>query len=282
MHPSTWKVGTSVSSPSPLTENAFTACAEAGIGCVEAHLWGDWLALPGREPNASRCVWVREAAERRGVRVWSAHLPFGREWDISTTDSSERGRTVRGLGRLLKHAGALGAAKAVVHGSFEPVAPEEREARIGACQDSLRRLSDLALELGLQLALECLPRTCLGNTTEEMGRLVRDVDGMGICLDTNHLLQERPEAFIAQLGARITTLHVSDYDGVDERHWLPGRGVNAWNEIIAALEAAGYCGPWMFELGADQGTPVTPAVLRACWDGMLRGFVASRPGWART
>lgn len=47
--------------------------------------------------------------------------------------------------------------------------------------------------------------------------------------DTNHLLKDLTEEFIKNLGLKVVTLHVSDYDRIDERHWIPGKGVNDWN-----------------------------------------------------
>lgn len=44
------------------------------------------------------------------------------------------------------------------------------------------------------------------------------------------------------------TLHVSDYDGIDEKHWLPGQGIVNWPEVIQALIETGYDGPFMMEV----------------------------------
>jgi sugar phosphate isomerase/epimerase len=46
----------------------------------------------------------------------------------------------------------------------------------------------------------------------------------------------------------IYSLHISDYDFVDERHRLPGDGVNDWSGIFRELERAGYEGPLMYEV----------------------------------
>jgi sugar phosphate isomerase/epimerase len=43
-------------------------------------------------------------------------------------------------------------------------------------------------------------------------------------------------------------VHMSDYDFVDEKHWLPGWGDNNWNNIILSLIEAGYDGPFMYEV----------------------------------
>jgi sugar phosphate isomerase/epimerase len=149
----------------------------------------------------------------------------------------------------------LKAKKLVIHGSYEisrPIPAAERQARIAASRKSLAALAGKAKTLNAQLALECLPRSCLGNTSQEIQILADGIPSLGICLDTNHLLQEKNEDFISAIGSRIVTLHISDYDRSDEKHWLPGQGVNDWNAIVKTLQDKGYRGPFLFE---SRGTP---------------------------
>ena len=51
-----------------------------------------------------------------------------------------------------------------------------------------------------------------------------------------------------KLGKDIITLHISDYDFVDERHWLPKEGKTDWDSLIKALVECGYDGVWMYEV----------------------------------
>ena len=105
------------------------------------------------------------------------------------------------------------------------------------------------------MAVEPLPRTCLGNTLAEMALLLEGLpeDRAGICLDVNHAnVGQSLEAFIARLGARIWTLHISDNDGVDEKHWLPGEGVIDWRALLRALRRAGYGGPFLYEVSRGE------------------------------
>jgi sugar phosphate isomerase/epimerase len=125
--------------------------------------------------------------------------------------------------------------------------------------NSLKILSEEVRKVDGQLAVECLPRTCLGNTADELLKIVNSVNnGLGICFDTNHLLKEKPEEFAEKAGSLIVTLHVSDYDGIDERHWLPGMGIINWTNVVAELAKSGYSGPFMFEASrrkpASDGT----------------------------
>ena len=41
---------------------------------------------------------------------------------------------------------------------------------------------------------------------------------------------------------------MSDFDFVDEKHWLPGEGKIGWNELIAALNDVKCTVPFMYEL----------------------------------
>jgi len=137
--------------------------------------------------------------------------------------------------------------KLVIHASFEPVPENERAQRFEACKESLAVLVKTAAVYNARLTVECLPRTCLGNTSSEILDLINAIDGLEVCCDVNHLLQETPQEFIKRVGSPITTLHISDYDGVDERHWLPGQGIINWNNVLDSLVNIEYQGPFMFE-----------------------------------
>lgn len=71
----------------------------------------------------------------------------------------------------------------------------------------------------------------IGRTSAEMLRPIGGCTEAMVCFDTNHLLLESHADFIGALGDRIATIHLSDYDGRDERHWLPGRGVIDWPDL---------------------------------------------------
>ncbi|MGH9369899.1 MAG: TIM barrel protein [Vicinamibacterales bacterium] len=60
-----------------------------------------------------------------------------------------------------------------------------------------------------------------------------------------------------KVGARIVNTHVADNDGLDERHWLPGRGVVQFIPLVRALEDVGYPGPFTFECSATLEEKMT-------------------------
>ena len=84
-----------------------------------------------------------------------------------------------------------------------------------------------------------------------------DVSVAGACLDVNHLMDrftELPQV-VASLGPRLFALHLSDYDGVDEKHWPPMQGVIDWAGFLSALNDVGFAGPLNYEARLDGQTP---------------------------
>ena len=94
-------------------------------------------------------------------------------------------------------------------------------------------------------------------TREEALEIIKraDIKNLKICLDTNHFLKEKTEDAIMALGEEIKTLHVSDGDYINERHWLPGKGKIDWNAVIGALQKVGYEGVFNYEV--DKQTAET-------------------------
>ena len=79
--------------------------------------------------------------------------------------------------------------------------------------------------------------------------LTEEDERLRICFDTNHITADKPENVIRELKNKIVTLHVSDFDFVDEKHWIPGDGEINWSEVVKALKDIKYNGVWMYEVG---------------------------------
>lgn len=78
--------------------------------------------------------------------------------------------------------------------------------------------------------------------------------GVGICFDTNHYVQGTTGHFMDIAGKRIRTLHCSDFDFVNECHWLPTQGDIDWEEFVRRLRGIGYDGVFMYEAIKDLPT----------------------------
>lgn len=240
-------VGSSTCCMSP---EEMAAAAKAGIQYVE-------IGISGRGTDAEireKALRAKRMADQAGLQVWSCHLPFSRKLDISVLDDSLRRANVEFLSRMIAICGELGTRKLVLHPSSEPIADGEREQRIQNSIASIGILRKEARRIGAELCIEDLPRTCLGRNSAELLRIIEPYPDVKICFDTNHLLSEDLLHFVEACGDRIATLHISDYDGVDERHWFPGKGKIDWPELYRALMAAGYDGVFMYELKRNEGS----------------------------
>lgn len=224
-----------------LTDQRLAEYMEAGINCFE---------VVTNEPGDSKGI--GERSSKYGVSVWSAHLPFDYNIDISSLEDKVAESTVKLHIEIMKSAAKEGIKIFVVHPSSEPIDDSERENRIEMSMKSLKILAEEAHKLGCIIAVEDLPRTCLGRNSEELLKIVSAHEKLGICFDTNHLLSEPISDFIRNCRSKIITTHFSDYDFVDERHLLPGEGDIDWVSLIDELENVGYKGPVMYELGYEN------------------------------
>ena len=138
--------------------------------------------------------------------------------------------------------------------------------RIARSIRSLRELDEYAAQFGARVALEDLPRSCLANSSVETRAMAQAAGNVPICFDVNHLLGETHGEFLRNLASNVVTTHLSDYDGVDERHWLPGEGIVPWKEVAWKLMDAGYRGPFLFELRAGKNGPYAAGEVLAAFE----------------
>lgn len=216
---------------------------------------------------------TKNMIDEANLKVWSAHLPYGNSYDISVVNESSRKGIVNSLKNYIRAlAEVFGPKVVVLHPSGEPVPDNEREQRIANATESIRELYQTAKEAGVTLCVENLPRTCLGNTPEELLRIVEPVEGVKICFDTNHYLLGTTEHFFRTIGHLIGTIHASDYDYTNEKHWFPTYGKIAWGELMMQLEATGYDGVFMSE--AEQLPSGTPTVrgLKEAYDAIFEEY----------
>ena len=242
-----------------LSEENFRQYRLAGVTAFE-------LSVQLKQHDVLDLEKITKAARAEGVDTWSYHLPFYpfEEIDPASVDASVRKNTVERLTALIKKAAFYGFKHAVVHPSGEPIADKERPAAMEYAKESLYSLACTAKESGIVLAVEDLPRTCLGNCSGELAELISVHPDLRVCFDVNHLLFEPHKEFLKALGSKIATVHISDYDFINERHWLPLEGNIDWAELMKGFDDIGYGGVFMYEVprtaaNITREAPLTPA-----------------------
>lgn len=259
-NPLHWKVGLSYR---PNQKASLKEIKAAGLDCIELVIHGKDWHQEFEQWSAFFTEQVEEAA-RVGLEVWSIHLPYGHDWDLSSLDQEKRERALSTLSSLLQLIDSWKVGRAVLHPSYEPIPVEDRPERLTLCQEGLHELINRNRNVKVNVAVECLPRTCLGNTSDEILYLIEPTPELVICCDVNHLLQETSVEFIQKTGSRIGTVHMSDYDGEDEKHWMPGEGIIPWQEVLDSLAEKDYEGPFLFEVRDPD-----PVEVMNCWKRLI-------------
>ena len=229
-------------------------------------------------PDMQERLMFAEASRRRGhileagLQILSAHTPFGPAADPSSANKEQRRQALALEKRVLNQIAEWNIGIAVLHASFEPIGDDERSERMTIAGDSVAELGEYAAQLGIVLAVEELPRTCLGNCSGEMLQLTEHGHLAGMTFDFNHLLKETHQHFIDACAPYIITTHLSDYDYVDEKHWMPGVGKVPWKTVIHQLLSAGYTGQLMFETYEQRAVPgrvCTPGMIMEKWNQLM-------------
>ena len=251
-------MGNCVSTPFPyLNDEHFAEYAEAGIGAFE-------LSVDAPDFERLDLNDISRIAEKNGIDRWSFYLPFYflDNVVISVPDEESRKKCVAFHGESIRRAADAGFKHIVLHPSSEPIHDSERTSQLVAAKRSIEEIAVICEREGVVLAVENLPRTCLANTAKELLDLIDGIDGVGICFDVNHLLAEDQIYFLEAVADKLVTVHLSDYDRINERHWLPGEGIIDWTALIKGFERVGYNGPLMYEInrGGDK-TIARDAVL---------------------
>lgn len=236
--------------------------AEAGFSDAEIDVHNDLTT----EEICKESQKVYEDLIAGGLKPTSLHLPFGNQWDVSTEDAAARTQILEELKKLISWAGAHQIPFVILHPSFEPIDDAVRANKLRCATEAIRELGKFAEQCNVVIAVEDLPRTCLGNCADELLVLTGNGAYAKICFDVNHLLKESHRDFVTKAGPYIVTTHLSDYDRVNERHWMPGDGCIDWKELIALLKKYHYDGRYLFELGENSSPslkrPFTPQELK--------------------
>ena len=253
-----WKLALSVGM-NTMNDTSLSALAEAGI--YELELSAARSVSFFDYPTQARAY--SALAKKHGITISSIHLPFA-DCSPATQDPDFREDVIKMQSILLRSAADAGVSIAVIHPSREPYKEEERAFRMQIAIETIGCLTDIAKSCDITLALENLPRTCLCRSSHEMRRFLDEIPDLRVCFDTNHTLMEDNLDYLRAVGDRLVTLHVSDYDRIDEKHWLPMEGVNDWGAILSTLEALNYQGRFLYETKEK-----TPLLIRQNFDRLL-------------
>ncbi len=211
---------------------------------------------------------ILQEKAKSGIQTYTIHLPHKEEFDLSALDEEKRTEALKRQMKVLDGAYALKPSVAVIHPSSGQVPLEEYESRKEALIRSLKEFCPYCKSLGICVALENLTQVSMVQSSSELLEIVEAVgDNIGICFDVNHLFKESHKEFIRNAGKHIITMHISDNDGIRERHMMPGDGVINWEELFEELDNIGFDGTMIVECGdVINGFPDSVPALCERWE----------------
>jgi len=201
---------------------------------------------------------IKKAADNAGIKIWSIHMPYGSNIDLSLTDETARKKVVDFQKKAIEMLAVLQPQYILFHPSHH-LGLNERPARINSLLKSVKEIkpkvesidAHIVIEnlLGAELLKDATHERPLCRTVEEMLSIMSMMDDdVYSIVDLNHI--KNPEKLILALGHRLKSLHVSDGDGLKECHYVPceGLGTVDWTAVLSALDQVGYDGPFMYEV----------------------------------
>lgn len=261
--------------PGDLDQSMFRQLAAAGIETFEISA--------SKLVNGLQRQAALELRDHPGPRASSMHARFGPEFDFSRLEPEQWQYAVSRAVETVELAAELNIPILVMHASSEPILPEERSHRLERVIEGLTLIGQKAKSTGRRIAIEYLPRTCLGNSLAELNLLVDQLgdETFGVCLDVNHLMARHAQLpqIVRTLSRRLIATHISDCDEVDEKHWMPGKGVLDWPGFMQALHDINYKGPFTYECDVDGDSLVEKlAKLRANFNWLENYYTSTEPG----
>lgn len=191
---------------------------------------------PDRAAYDEMAAAARRAHDDFGLEAASVHIPFGNAPWVPARET-ERAQALEAIRCVLDAWDGVG--RYTLHGGTEADDPSTHQEQLRALRGFLAEILPDVERHNTSLNIEYLPRTCLGNTPEELEAIVAGLppERIGINLDVNHASPRTAEmpSMIRRLGPRINSFHISDTDGVDECHWFPGAGIIDWPACMAEI-----------------------------------------------
>ena len=231
------------------TEENFAKFRESGLTAVE-------VALSSKVDMDLKQF--ANLAKKHDIKLWSCHLPYSPfdVFDVSLESPETRKNAIAIMSEKIRILSEFGVDKFVLHPSTPIPETSDRDERKKCTMDSFAKLAEVAGRCGAVIAAEDMILSCLGNSADELLEIISVDDRIKVCFDVNHLFNDTHIEFAKKVSDKIVTMHISDYDFIEERHWFPGNGKINWPELYNVMCDIGYDGAWIYELGLRTRLPI--------------------------
>lgn len=278
-------VGTTISAfhgINGLTRDSLINAHNNGIKYIE-------ISLSGLVNGKNEMTWdqlkdrfkeIKKYADEAGIKIWSIHMPYEKECDPSHPDSKILKISMEKYQKCIDAVSVLKPHILLYHPSFYQLEQGDRDQRIAILGKSMKSLNKWGRNIGAETVIEnmlgpTLMRTdgfarAIGRNIDEMTKIMKCVpQDVAVAVDTNHATN--PVDMINTFGNRVHTLHISDGNGIKDRHAMPGNGNIKWDAVLDALTHADYKGPFLYEV---KGKYINSfAQLKNCYDNLYNQWI---------
>jgi sugar phosphate isomerase/epimerase len=251
---------------------------EAGIEAVEVTFSSlidkeKLIFLKTDEEVEGICRKAKDAAIENGIEIWSVHMPFAKDIDLSIADETKRLAVIALHQKVLRFCKIINPKIILFHPSYY-LGLNERDLRKSQMIKSAVELNKSVKEIGAIMVIENMTglelvmadgkrerplMRSVEETIDLFDKLPKDIYS---AIDLNHIVS--PEKIILAMGKRLKTIHVADGDGKSEQHFFPcdNKGGNNWEAIMKALKNVKYTGAFIYECKAPKLQDYTDCYLK--------------------
>ncbi len=207
-----------------------------------------------------------------GVTVENIHVPFSdANWLWATEHDIHKAYLSRHM-KYLDFSAKHGFPTIVMHISkgYQVVKPN----KYGI--DTMKRLTRYAQEVGVSIVIENTRRVGLIEAILE----AIECKNLGLCYDTSHggLYEDSEFYLLKKFPFRLKCVHISDNDGLEDRHWNINEGVVDWNSFINNFPKESECQTLSLEVYPKDASQAEANFLRDAYSRVsaLRELIETR------
>ncbi len=211
----------------------------AGVGFNSTCIWFGNIEKSYKDGTLGEMI---KLARKLGLFVDNVHAPINQCNYIWSDKTEERNIIFGILCQCIYFCSNNGIPNVVIHISSGNNPPRFCESGLAL----LQQLIDLAKQEGVVIAVEnCRKREHFDYVFSNL-----ESENLGFCYDSSHdALWGKPSIdILKKWGEKLVTLHLSDNQGVNDDHWLPGEGIVQWEAVIQLLNDSNYNGSIMLEV----------------------------------
>lgn len=197
-----------------------------------------------------------EAARRAGIEIYSCHVPFDGDCDLSAADETMRRNVVDSHIASIRRTSLAGAKCMVIHPGVGLTDPAEAPMRRDKLLVSIEALLPEAERYGVTLALENMAPNWLCNNSDELMMILDKFDSpqLGACMDTGHahMTTQGVQSTLEAMGDRIVNFHLHDNNGSWDQHLQPPYGTIDWEPLVKVIKGMNFAHPITIESASSR------------------------------